>query len=302
TVAGGAPGAAQYLLIEELINRDVPGAGTQDPYPETREEMKALMDEVFDSPLYQFGNLFADHPDDRTAIMVVTVRARSFEDASEVWDQVWSAVRENEDLRPAGMEVAFVGNTATNYLFIAKELPWIQFMGIAVNVIVVTLVAITMRSFRAIVTVGLASVLTSIWWLGVLPSVGIGLAITLTLPIIFISAIGSDYALHLATSVRGSKDLLETFRTTGKAILFSFVTTFGAFLIYTQVSNLAVRRTMIATTIATVIIFAATLLIVPMMYGTKKYLHESKGPEDEVEVQLVKPGPRRDVVAVRETE
>ena len=299
TVKDGLPSAGQVLLIEQLAQRDPtrPVAEGQDPYPQTREEMLQELDEIFDSPLYQFGNLFIDHPDDRNAVMLVTVRARTYEDAEEVWQQVWSAVEENEDLRPAGMRVAFVGNTATNYLFIAKELPWITYMSVAATLIVVSLVALTTRSLRATVTVGALSVVTGVWWLGILPALGIGLAITLTLPLVFIFAIGSDYGLHLSLGVHEDGDLGRTFRTTGKGVLFSFLTTFGAFLIYTQVSNLAVRRTMIATTVATVVIFAATLLLVPAIWGAKRYLpRDVRAEPPKVEA----PPAKRTVVAVRD--
>ena len=37
-----------------------------------------------------------------------------------------------------------------------------------------------------------AIVLTTVWWLGTLPLLGIGLAVTLTLPLVFINCIGSE--------------------------------------------------------------------------------------------------------------
>jgi predicted exporter len=99
---------------------------------------------------------------------------------------------------------------------------------------------------------------------------GIGLAITLTLPLVFIYCMGSDYGLHLAYACQRGADTEEVFRTTGKAILFSFLTTFGAFALFTRVSDLAGRRTMIGTTVAIGIIFVVTLLLIPMFYPTKK--------------------------------
>jgi hypothetical protein len=55
-------------------------------------------------------------------------------------------------------------------------------------------------------------------------------------------------------------------RTTGKAILFSWVTTIGPFLIFVGIQDLSVRKTMVATALAITIIFVATLLIVPIFY------------------------------------
>jgi uncharacterized membrane protein YdfJ with MMPL/SSD domain len=72
----------------------------------------------------------------------------------------------------------------------------------------------------------------------------------------------------LAIEETGDPD--ETYRTTGKAILFSAITIMGAFLIYTQMSNLAVRRTMIGAALAIPVIFSVTMLVVPLMYPSKK--------------------------------
>jgi predicted RND superfamily exporter protein len=147
-------------------------------------------------------------------------------------------------------------------------------MSIVTNILVLAFVYIPTRLVRPTVVVGVLNALASLWWLAVLPELGVGLAITLTLPLVFIYAIGSDYGLHLVLSAIHHGDTAETFRTTGKAVLFSGITTFGAFLIYTQMSNLAVQRTMIATAAAIPIIFLVTMLIVPLFYPTGKRIRK----------------------------
>ena len=52
----------------------------------------------------------------------------------------------------------------------------------------------------------------------------------------------------------------------GKGVLYSFITTFGSFIIFTQISDLAGRRARVATAIAIAVAFVATLLIVPLFY------------------------------------
>ncbi|HVM45868.1 MAG TPA: MMPL family transporter, partial [Candidatus Thermoplasmatota archaeon] len=128
TVRDGAPGAAQFLgagALNELFRQGnlEPGAQATETYPRSREQMKALMDEVMASPLYQFGNLFVNAPEFDMTIIVFSVEAASYEDAADVWREVHVAIAANDHLRPDGTQVSFFGNTAINYLFVAKQVP-----------------------------------------------------------------------------------------------------------------------------------------------------------------------------------
>lgn len=276
-VKDGAGGAGGYTALSNLASRS-PNLQSTDPYPRDRAALTQLMDEIHDTPLRGLANFFYDYPDDRMAMMLFSVRAATFEDAEEVWCQVQLALLANEPFRPQDLQVSFFGNTAINYLFVAKELPWVGYMSIIDNLLVMAFVYIPTRQWRPTLVVGILNFLASAWWLAILPDIGVGLAITLTLPLVFIYAIGSDYGLHLVLGTMATRNTEETFRTTGKAILFSGITTFGAFLIYTQMSNLAVRRTMIATAAAIPIIFLVTLLVVPLLYPVRK---GDKGPAPE---------------------
>ncbi len=277
TVHNGVPGVAANTGAPALAQLFAPlGQNPTTPltqgstYPQTREAIKATLDEAFASPLYQLGNIFVDHPGYDTAVTVFSVKAASYDDAAAVWAEVHDALAKNEALRPAGVHASFFGNTAINYLFVAKQVPWLYYMSIGTNVLVVLIVFAFTRSWRATLVVGLCNFLTSTLWLGLLPFLGVGLAISLTLPLIFIFCMGSDYGLHLALRCRKSGDTRETFEGVGKGVLYSFVTTIGAFLVFTQVSDLAGRRSMIATTIAIGVVFLVTLAVVPMVYPVKK--------------------------------
>lgn len=299
TVKDGVPGAGQFTVFDRL--GDLLRQNQTKPYPRTQAEIEAAITEIFDSPLRQFGFLFIDHPRMGTAIAIFSVRADTYPEAEAVWGQVWAAVQENEASRPRDVQVSFVGNTATNYLFIAKELPWLALMSIVTNILVVVLVYLPTRDWRPTLIVGVLNFITSIWWFAVLPDLGVGLAITLTLPLVFIYAIGSDYGLHLALSAKASGSMEDTFRTTGKAVLFSAIILFGAFLIFTGMSNLAVRRTMIGTAAAIVVMFVTTMLVVPALYKPKPV------PAGHAEPEPSSPEPVPDVpgswppVVVRET-
>ncbi|HEX2022684.1 MAG TPA: MMPL family transporter [Candidatus Thermoplasmatota archaeon] len=274
TVKDGVPGAGRYLGVEglrplfERANLDG-GEATQN-YPATRAETKATLDTLFASPLRQFGNIFVNHGAYDTAVTVFSVRAATYPDAEEVWNEIQSALKENEGIKPDHLHASFFGNTAINYLFVAKQVPWLTYMSVATNILVVGLVFLFTRSVRATIVVGAMNFLTSAIWIGVLPLIDVGLAINLTLPLVFIFCMGSDYGLHLAMRCERTRDTRHTFEGVGKGVLYSFVTTFGAFLVFTRISDLAGQRAMIATALAIGIVFVTTLLVVPIVYPVRR--------------------------------
>ena len=275
TVRGGAQGAAQFLgarsLAPILEQRGLADpTGNTETYPQTRADVVRTLDGLFASPLTQFGNIFVDRHDYKTAVTVFSVRAANYTDAEAVWNEVQAAIAANEALRPAGMQVSFFGNTAINYLFVAKQVPWLGYMSVATSLLVVFIVFAFTRDVRATALVGGLNFLTSTLWIGFLPLIGIGLAINLTLPLVFIFCMGSDYGLHLGMRCKRTGDTRGTFESVGKGVLFSFVTTFGAFLVFTGISDLAGRRAMIATALAIAIVFLVTLLTVPIFYPVKR--------------------------------
>lgn len=275
TVRGGVPGAGQYLgsqALNQLFENNgfAPGSQATETYPATREDMVVLLDEVMASPLSQFANLFVNAPEYDMTVIVFSVNADTYEDAEQVWFEIQSAIAANEAIKPEGTKTSFFGNTAINYLFVAKQVPWLGYMSAVTVVVVSIIVFLFTRSFRATAVVTTLNALTSILWIGLLPAFDIGLAINLTLPLVFIFAMGSDYGLHLAMRCKKTGDTWATFEGVGKGVLYSFITTFGSFLIFTQISDLAGRRGMIATAIAIGVVFLTTLLIVPIFYPVKK--------------------------------
>ena len=301
TVRNGAPGVAQFLGaggIQPLFEQAnlQPGADAVETYPRTQAEMRALLVEVYDSPLYQFANLFVNAPEFDMTIIVFSVEAASYEDAADVWREVHVALAANEALKPEGVNVSFFGNTAINYLFVAKQVPWLGYMSVATVIIVSVIVFLFTRDLRTTAAVTLLNFLTATFWIGILPAFDIGLAINLTLPIIFIFAMGSDYGLHLAMRCKRTNDTHATFEGVGKGVLFSFITTWGSFLIFTQISDLAGRRGMIATAIAIGVVFLTTLLVVPLFFPVRKGRSSEAGSGGQRNVPIVEP--RQDHVEV----
>ena len=68
TVRDGVPGVGQFLAFERLNeqfaqNEFGAGATQTETYPDWREELTVLLDEVMASPLSQFANLFMNAPE-----------------------------------------------------------------------------------------------------------------------------------------------------------------------------------------------------------------------------------------------
>lgn len=293
TVKDGPTGAAQSIVLGQALGSGQvpdPVAGEADPFPATEQAIRDEVNAMFNSPMRELAAIIVNYPvaieqpDLGMAAMTFSVRAATYDEAEDVWHQVWGAVDEANKTfggrAPEGVSVAFVGNTATNYLFIAEELPWLAYMNWVSNIVLAVLVALLTRSVKITFVTLLISGLTTLWWFAVLPFAGIGLAITLTLPIAFIIAIGTDYAVHFMWNIRQTGNAREVFESTGKAVLFSFITTTGAFTFFILLQNVAVSRTMVATTIAFLVIIVVTMLTVPAFFKVEKKGWVAPSPEE----------------------
>lgn len=310
TVKDGPTGAVASIVASSA-GPSLPGPAQQeaDQFPQTEAEIRSEVTAMFNSPMRELAAIIVNYPvaisdpEKGMAAMTFSVRAATYEQAEEVWGQVWSAVGEANKTfgggPPEGVTVAFVGNTATNYLFIAEELPWLTYMNIVSNIMLVLLVFVLTRSVKITFVTLVVSSLTTLWWFAVLPFFGIGLAITLTLPIAFIIAIGTDYAVHFMWNIKQTGNAREVFESTGKAVLFSAITTTGAFTFFIALQNVAVSRTMVATTIAFGVIFVVTMLTVPAFFKVHPRgwvpPQAEPAPLAESETRLVAPKRRKSV-------
>lgn len=286
TIKSGAPcavvslGTADAPAILDPVLGGLAGTGApctrQLAFPETEAEIRDEVRGMFESPMRELASIIMNYPtvltdtDKGMTALTFGIDALTYDEAEEAWNQVQDAIAQANRAYggepPQGIRVNFVGNTATNYLFVAEQLPWLTYMSVASTIILFVLVLVFTRDIKAtLVATGLAGI-TSLWWFGVLPFINIGLAITLMLPIVFIFNIGTDYVVHMIWNIKKVGNSREVFATTGKAILFSAITTAGAFAIFAFIQNVAVSRTMIATTVAIGVIFIATMLVVPIFY------------------------------------
>ncbi len=257
---GGTLGAAVPYLQETTEKGSA--------YPQTQTDIERVLGEIFASPFSTYGSLFMDPDGYDISLMLVEIKqGDDFATVEKVWEELWDNIDEvgREAGKPDDVGVHLYGLTATSYLFVEKELPWLQYMAAAGFALVTALVFFFTRDWRPTLTVALLMAITSLWWLALLPFFHIGLSIMLVLPMMFILSIGSDYAVILSWNMRETTGS-EVFASTGKAILFSALTTAGAFVIFIGMTYLMMSRAMIATTLAVGAIFVATFLVVPLLY------------------------------------
>ena len=130
----------------------------------------------------------------------------------------------------------------------------------------------TAEAARLLASAAIAAVMavSSLWWYGMLPPMGIGLSVGLMLPLVFISAIGSDNALHLIWNLEHVPDVRRVYRYVGKAVTVAIATDAIAFIVFAFQTDLLVRRTMLATVASVTAQWLATLLIVPLFYPPRQ--------------------------------
>ena len=191
----------------------------------------------------------------------------SYEEAKRIWNATERVIGQTQAEVPgSGVQVHQFGNNAVSYLFIEEELPWVNRVGAASFLLVTGLIALMTRSWRATLATALVMALSSLWWLATLPPLGIGLSVGLMLPLVFISAIGSDNALHLVWNLERLPDWRRVYRYVGKAVTIALATDAIAFAVFALQTDLLVRKTMLATVASVTTLWVVTLLVVPVLY------------------------------------
>lgn len=257
---GGIPGAAVVIGQDTLL----PLVGAKRDGPESRQEIQEVLDAAFAGPMATFAALFVEAPDYGTSLITFSTATGDSAAVADSWDDVWSAVDEAEALRPEGTRVGFVGNTPTNHIFVTQLLPWVGYLGAASVLTVVGLVFAATRSWRPAALVGALVGGATFAWAGALGWMGFGLSIYLVVPMVFISAIGSDYAVHMVWAQRQQPRLDRVYGVVGKAILFGAATDVAAFTVFAFAQDQPTMRTMVAAAVAVSIMFVLTAVAVAM--------------------------------------
>lgn len=267
-------------VINQILLRPAPGPAQDLEYPDTQEEIEATLDDIFASPFANFMTILlnprTDPADadgrggrgyDMGMVPFDTRQDLGYEEAAQVWDATMKVIAKTHDEVPdSGVQVHQFGNNAVSYLFIHEQLPWVNRVGLASYLLVTALVGVLTRSWRATLAIALVIGVASLWWLALLPPLGIGLSVGLMLPLVFISAIGSDNALHLIWNLEHLPDPRRVYRYVGKAVTIAIATDALAFAVFAFQTDLLVRKTMLATVASVTALLFATLLVVPLLY------------------------------------
>ncbi len=258
-------------IASQFVLSNVPAKEVHDAeYPKSPEEMRRMFDDIFASPLANFMTiLLAPDTYDIGMVSFDTDQDTNFAESERIWEatlRVIEKTRQETGITEDQLQVNLFGNNAFSYLFITEEMPWVNTVGIVSFTLVVIMVGLATRNLRATSAIASVMLVTSIWWLGVLPLMDIGLSVGLMLPMVFIMAIGSDDAIHLIWNMEQTRDRRKVYRFVGQAVLLTSLTTFIAFSIFSRQTDLLVTRTLLATAVAVLQMWLATMLVVPVFY------------------------------------
>jgi predicted RND superfamily exporter protein len=264
-------GTPDAVLNQILLNQLPPGPAQDLQYPQTQAEIRQVLDDIFASPFANFMTILLNRDYDMGMVPFDTRQDLSYEEAERVWHATNKVIaKTHAEVPGSGVRVHQFGNNAVSFLFIEEQLPWVGRVGVASLVLVTGMIAVLTRSWRATLAIALVIGLASLWWLGTLPPLGIGLSVGLMLPLVFISAIGSDNALHLIWNLEHVPDQRRVYQYVGKAVTVAIVTDVIAFLIFALQTDLLVRKTMLATAASVSVLWLATILVVPLLYPPPK--------------------------------
>jgi predicted RND superfamily exporter protein len=234
-------------------------------FPQTQADIKAVLDEMFQTPLANYISFFISPHGYRIGVMLVEIdQPADFAVLAPQWTALQGTVAQVQARHPdAHLQVHTSGASAIAYLFTAKELPYLQiagYLGIAVTALQIWLFR---RSLREAVVVSLCVLAAGAWWGGLLVLSHIPLSIALVVPLVILEAIGSDYAMHLLFAL--SEEGQKAWETVGRAIVYAAVTDLGAFLVFAFMRYGLLRQAALATVYVLLCALVATLVLVPVL-------------------------------------
>lgn len=239
-------------------------------FPQDQAGIKALMDEMFDTPLRNYASFFVDPETYRIGVLLVEIAQPSeFKGLERQWDAINEVVREVQRAhRDAGLSVHMAGASAIAYLFTATELPYVQTAALIGLGVAALQVLVLRRSLRDALVVSAVVVAAGSWWMGLLVLMDIPLSIALVVPVVILEAIASDYALHLRYAV--AHEGRSAWGDVGRAIWYSALTDIGAFLVFTRVRYGLLADATVATVLVLACALVATLILVPALASRKE--------------------------------
>jgi predicted RND superfamily exporter protein len=256
-VRQGTAGAPAVLAQESAD----PGS----TFPQDQAGIRALLDEMFDTPLENYAAFFIDPTDYKIGVVLVEIAQPSeFEALEAKWDGLNTVLDRVQQRHPdAGLRIHLAGASAIAYLFTSTELPYVQTAALLGLAVAFVQVFVLRRSLLDALVVTGVVVAAGAWWMGLLVLLDIPLSIALVVPVVILEAIASDYALHQRYAI--DHEGPAAWGTVGRAIWYSALTDIGAFLVFTRVRYGLLADATVATVAVLACALVATLILVPAM-------------------------------------
>jgi predicted RND superfamily exporter protein len=247
-------------------------------FPADQAGIKALMDEMFDTPLANYASFFVSHPDYDIGVLLVEVAQPSeFGALESQWHAINEVVAQVQRENPgAGLRVHMAGGSAIAYLFTATELPYLQTAALIGLGVMALQVLVLRRSLRDALVVTAVVTASGAWWMGLLVVLDIPLSIALIVPVVILEAIASDYALHMRYAL--DREGPSAWGTVGRAVWYSAITDIGAFLVFTRMRYGLLADATLATVLVLTCALVATLVLVPAL-AHRRELPGPPGPK-----------------------
>ncbi len=177
-------------------------------------------------------------------------------------------MRRIQDAVDPAMETSFFGTLTALKRINDQAAQWLAISAVVDLMVLGTLVGVVTRSWRAVVAVSTILGGSMVVWLGLLasPLLEIHLSFVYLIPLAFITSLGSDYAVHLVMGLNRSTRRAFVYRTIGRAIVYSALTTAVAFTIFSFGSIRGSWEMFQATVVAILVSACLTLLLVPVFY------------------------------------
>ena len=252
--------------------------------PDTREDIRSALTTMHSSPAWSPLVSVMTSPDLNLSVLIVrppesaastgssTSSTASLEAAGELYEKLEGVLEATRAEKPESVTTHFLGYRTITYLFIQTSLFWMRVLFAASLLVACALLFLFTRSLRAVLTIAVVMAVTGVWWLGLLPLFGIYISVFLIFPVVFIVSIGSDYAVHLVLGVLGAdaRGAGEVYARTGKAVLFSVLTSSSVFFLFATMYLVSVTQVMLSVGLAVVATFVGTVLLVPLVMGSRE--------------------------------
>jgi len=258
--------------VLSLMDSVAKGYPIEGSCPTTREGIERAIQDIRADPFWSpWLNIFLSYDDTISFLPVMYVAGYDWDELVSIEEEIYEAIEAVEDRRPSDVSVHVEGLRTSTYSFMTTTITWstiLTLIGVALSVV---MELIFIRRWRAILIFFLVIVLSLLCFLGLLPIFGIMINPGIIIPLIFVTVFAPDYADHMLWNSYKTGDVEYAMETSGKAILFSAITTAGAFYIFNFMYIKAyVAQPMLAITLSVIVTFLLVILLIPALLTDKE--------------------------------